>query len=584
MQTIYIKFLRLFALMCFCLLALQTGRADWLHDLKKVDTQRDSLFNKLEPGFLIRPLSARSTDIVAKHYARERTLIEKGALYESLVRTAIMHPRTHFFEHSRALMPVEDLTACYIIHTATQILEGANSVKTIPELAKNLLSYFQALLLNKETALQTLVADKDLISKILEVLATHYVTESDYRKLLTDEFINWYQGVSTSCPKERLRNGIRLENLPPPARETLEITFRDGLYATYREDEGAFFFYLDGTRLTTPKGISYNNGKIVYYETTLDLSLPLSSLQKNLDQIGARATLKREDLRTLLFKKTSNLYENIVISPSSDLNQIIKDRSESLEILDVYRVFGCGEATESVAFFENGLGTALSLKGAKVAPIEQKESLFNEAFELLEHSAQSKSEKAPEAKNNLSKILHDSVSHLYIGGGLDKDNAPYDKSVSLLRKSIGLLKKAKEMGYTDTQETLSIVEHKLGLVIAEKTMDNTLPHSKKIELFEECISLLKKANASKTRNVKMNLAKIYNSYGCYLFNNLVGKETLSPEGALVVLRKTDGAVSSLKKIIDLFKEAKELEAANAEKHLAIVENILNLLLSEKGGA
>lgn len=104
----------------FCLVAFQLGQADWLQELKDVNTQRAVLFKEQQPGFVIRPLSNKASAIVGGSrygidYKRSATLKEREVLYKSLMQTASMHQRTHFFEQPYALYPKSRMTVIMVI-------------------------------------------------------------------------------------------------------------------------------------------------------------------------------------------------------------------------------------------------------------------------------------------------------------------------------------------------------------------------------------------------------------------------------------------------------------------------------------
>lgn len=205
---------------------------NWRQGLESIDAARDTLFKERHPGFVTRPLSEQSVDIIGgRTYGidkRAATLEEKEVICKSIIRTAVMHPRMHFFEQKYALAHVTDdryyahLTACYIVDTAVQLLEGQS--ERAP-LALNLYTYFQRMLAYKGTPLQTLVGEA-LATQVLSVLERY--TQADYQRLLTDHFIQWYQDVTASYPQDRAQYGIKMDVLPPPRDgcASLEISYK----------------------------------------------------------------------------------------------------------------------------------------------------------------------------------------------------------------------------------------------------------------------------------------------------------------------------------------------------------------------
>lgn len=205
------------------ILVFQSVDARWHEELKLLNAERESCVKNLELGFVIKPLNEQSIDIITGKkyrisYKRRVTGTERETIYKTIMETTIGQ-RMNFFEQNydfskRGAEPryYAHLTACYIIHTATQILEGPQPITTVDALAKSLFAYFHRVLLYKASALQTFGVEKGVTTKILDMLERY--SEARYKRLLTDKFIDWYIEVKELYPKTQPSYGINMDELP----------------------------------------------------------------------------------------------------------------------------------------------------------------------------------------------------------------------------------------------------------------------------------------------------------------------------------------------------------------------------------
>lgn len=461
----------LFTFLSSVLICTAGQAADWRHDLEDVNTKRDALFKEQQPGLVLRPLSEKSSAVISGEtygiaYERPASSEDKRIIYASLIQTAIMHPRDHFFEQPLAEKEIKDaryyghITACYIVHTATQILEGANQPLTVGGLSQNLATYFQRLLSYKETALQTLSLDKKVSGKILDEVARY--DQVSYQRLLTENFVSWYQGISSQYYKDRGRYGIKMGDLPPPPakKRILDVTFQDGMVVTYSGRGEGMLFNMSGGGFF-PMGFSSNGqtGEMNYKGVHFDLNLPLSSLQPALSRIGATAQSREEDqdLESLYMKKASEFDYAFLLEPA----QIIKACRSALVVSDIYRAFGVQRATEDTYRIEETLGDILHQDTATYTP-EKKFSVFCEMLGFFEHRSLPRDYMAQRAQRNLEGILQE------YGNYLLQTTATIPGRAAALRRASVIFKEAQRRGFPNAQQSLLMVERAQAQLLAPK--------------------------------------------------------------------------------------------------------------------
>lgn len=567
-------------------LFIQSGEAGWRQGLETVDIKRDALFQDQHPGITIKPLSMQTVDIIGGKtygvdYERSASPEEREVICKSIMRTAVMHQRMHFFDHPYALPEkgVKDgryydhLTACYIVHTATQILEGPNAVTTIEGLVKNLFSYFQTALSYRETALRTL-ADAEMARRILDVLGRY--TQSNYQNLITGQFVEWYKEVISPYPQGRGKYGIKMDELPLPSHQTkvLEVTFRDGLIATY-SGKGGLLFSVDA-QSQFPKGYAFDGdkGEIVYQGISLDLNLPHTSLQQSLGKIGAKARLIQDVIENLYARKIYPVFKRVNSPFSPNKDQRIKDTRMALDISDVYRTFGSQSAVDGVFDLDNRLCVALSerLQGATIH--KDKVALYNDGLELLEHGMLSKSlELAQKARDNFKITILAYGCYLNNYATDMSTQLTINERIAFLRRSIGILQIAAD--HPQAPQNILNAEANLGVFLLNRTQTISVPYPNGVtpmDVFEESLTLLKKAVSLGHKQSEANLSNLFDIYGLFLPQHIIEDwDTLTTDKCLALLRRSIG----------LLRESSESKVHKFSRNFLKAEVSLKELLDKR---
>lgn len=559
--------------------------ASWREDLGEIDAKRNVLFKELQPGFVIRPLSEQSAAIVGGHskhgidYERVATLEEREMAYKSMMRTAVMHSRTHFFEQNYALTPVTDeryyghLTACYFVDTATQMLEGPNGITTVSALAQNLNTYFQRMLNYKDTALRMLV-DETVATKVLGVLGRY--TQSDYQTLLTDKFVAWYQDVTASYPQDRAKYGIKMDVLPPlPSEEqVLDISFSDGLVATYGASGLSF-----RCSVSSQGDVRSTTREIVYRGLYINRALPMKTLQITLQRAPgvSRVGLRSEKvgLETQYDRVIPPLAEQLNQSSSLDQPQLIGACEAALSISDNYRVFGGQKAANNVFAIEKRFGVTQYNIAMKTEKLHERK--FINALDLLEPAIRSeKSQPEQKDKETLAVVLngYGFCLNKFI---INETDLSFDVSCPILIKASNLFKEAIKYGFSTAEQNLVWAENRHGvlLVNAAQSLGADLQEGKS-DLWSKGLALLEHANALHSREfekeVSENLAATVNLYGIFLLKR---SYTLASVEQVISMRRRAKA---------LFERALDLGVQVAAENLIEAQKALDFVEQAKPGA
>lgn len=418
----------------------------------------------------------------------------------------------------------------------------------------------------KDTALRTLI-DEKLAIKVLGVLGGY--AQTTYQALLTDSFIDWYKDISKSYQKKRVKQGIRMDVLPPPPSTTqvLEVTLPGGAVATYSPGKGISFCMSHGGLFPSNFQSNGQTGEIVYHGTHLNLNLPLSSLRPTLSQIGANAIQRsvKKGLDVFYAEKISPLVKKLNSPFPSDSNQLIKDCREALAISDIYRVLGDQKATGNVFSIENRLGVALhdtTAESTLFLSHDERMARFNEELDLFEHSSlNSQYGEAQKAQNNFLGTLQNYGFYLgnYVGNGGIRD---IFEKIALFRKSLGLLREAVAKGFKDKHHSILTIENELACALGDNARgDSPLSLIERVDLFKEAISLLEHATAQGNEEAKSNLGVILNEYvhSCSF--------------------PIDESISLLRKALKLLKESKKSE--HAQQEFLRIESNLGAMLAKK---
>lgn len=593
---------------------LQPGQAAWRQELESINTQRESLFKEQHPGFVIKPLSEQAVEIVGGRkygidYSRSATPDERKVIYTSLIQTAIMHPRDQFFEYS-SYAPKEEairdplyyghLTVCYIIDTATRILEDPNGITAVFELAQTLFSYFQVVLSYKETALRLFGISDEQASNVLQTLETY--TQTRYQSLLTDQFINWYQAVNASAPEERIKYGMRMDVLPPlfspslAGKNASEVNLPCGVTAIYN-DQGRLIGFRTAWEVYVPINFSPNcKGKIFTLQGHCFDSgenIP-SGFSSPLGYVETVSTLKK----ALLNVRLETLYHAHRFHPTYELrlsssDQIVEDCRDALALSDVYKLFGHKAASRNVLGIENILGERFYERveqDKSTIPHRDKIAILNASLDLLEHKLQTEKLWVQKTDSEACFRLNNWIRSLNLYGNYlheyfvsSKDKLSLDECIFLLRRSIALSKRAEindPFFPPDQKREISHAEIDLGITLAQKAHEVTLSHKERVDLFEESLLLL--GSESSLPNVGFDfhreaaldpLEKTCSDYGVYLHDYSWLNGSLAIGESIFLLKKST----------NLFKKAYS-NGNDALQKFLVAESHLGVVLANKSAA